>query len=297
MSNDCRDVEFENTESGSDESASWPEKVNLFGLDVSVVDYEKATDAIIQSAKRNQSAVVSCHAAHAIVTFSGDKQLREMANQFQMITPDGQPVRWAMNWLHRARLKDRVYGPELMNRVCQRACDEQVKIFFYGGASEEVLDALENNVRENYPGLKIVGNYSPPFRELTESEKESVLKRIDDSEAQIVFIGLGCPKQDIFAFENRDRIRAVQVCVGAAFDFHAGTKKMAPRWMQRTGTEWLYRLCQEPGRLWKRYLVTNSQFIWRVTKQTFLGNKKNQSSVEPQHSDRNQDLIDSKQIS
>ena len=251
----------------------WPEKVDLFGLHVSNVDYDRACDAIFSAANQNQSSVVSCHAAHAIVTFSGDSELCEMANQFEMITPDGQPVRWAMNWLHRTGLQDRVYGPELMKRICARAAAEGTKVYFYGGASDEVLEQLQDNLEKEHPGLQVVGSFSPPFRELTEQEMQTVCQKISDTEAQIVFIGLGCPKQDVFAFQNRDRIPAVQVCVGAAFDFHAGSKRMAPRWMQRTGTEWLFRLLQEPGRLWKRYLVTNSQFVWRLFKQTLRGKK------------------------
>lgn len=257
----------------ANENSPWPKKVDLFGLQVSVTDYQEAAESVLQAAKRNENAVVSCHAAHAVVTFSGDDELRQMANQFQMITPDGQPVRWAMNWLHKTRLKDRVYGPELMRRICDQAAREGVSIFLYGG-TDESLKALEANLQTQHEGLKIAGSFSPPFRELSEEEVADVVKQISDSGAQIVFIGLGCPKQDIFAFRIRESVSAVQICVGAAFDFHAGAKKMAPRWMQRTGTEWLYRLIQEPGRLWKRYLVTNSQFLWRLFKQTFSRKKR-----------------------
>lgn len=260
------------------DSEPWPDKVDLFGLQVSVVDYDRACQAVLDAAKRREQAVVSCHAAHAVVTFSGDDSLREMANQFQMITPDGQPVRWAMNWLHRTRLRDRVYGPELMRRICDQAADQGIRIFLYGGASQQALDRLIQRLEENHPGIQIVGSFSPPFRELEESERRDVIQQINSSEAQIVFIGLGCPKQDVFAFQNRSDVQAVQICVGAAFDFHAGTKKMAPRWMQKTGTEWLYRLCQEPRRLWKRYMVTNSQFLWRLCKQSLFGKRKKTDS-------------------
>lgn len=252
-------------------SSTWPQKVDLFGLQVSVVDYDSACDAIITQARENESAIVSCHAAHAVVTFSGDRLLKQMANEFQMITPDGQPVRWAMNWLHRTKLDDRVYGPELMKRVCERSANEGVKVFLYGGASDERLGLLIEKLKESFPGLNIVGSFSPPFRELTGEERTELHSQIADSEAQIVFIGLGCPKQDVFAYQNRQDIRAIQICVGAAFDFHAGIKSVAPAWMQRSGTEWLYRLVQEPRRLWKRYLVTNSQFIWRLAKQSVRG--------------------------
>src|SRR5262249_33817743 len=143
------------------------------------------------------------------------------------------------------------------------AAAQGVPIYLYGG-NPVVLEQLQANLRKQFPELLIAGAESPPFRVLTREEDESVVERINASGAQLVFIGLGCPKQDHFAHEHRDRIRAVQLCVGAAFDFLAGTKKTAPAWMQRHGLEWLYRLCQEPRRLWKRYLVTNSIFVAKL---------------------------------
>jgi exopolysaccharide biosynthesis WecB/TagA/CpsF family protein len=208
--------------------------------------------------------VVACHAVHAIITASGDPALRAKVNTFDMITPDGQPVRWALNLLYRAALAERVYGPELMLRLCRAAAAGGVPIYLYGG-SPAVAEKLQANLRALCPQLQIAGCEAPPFRSLSAAEDEAVVARINGSGARLVFVGLGCPKQDLFAFAHRETIRAVQVCVGAAFDFHAGVKKMAPRWMQRSGLEWLYRLSQEPGRLWRRYLVTNSIFLAKLT--------------------------------
>jgi exopolysaccharide biosynthesis WecB/TagA/CpsF family protein len=145
-----------------------------------------------------------------------------------------------------------------------------VPVYLYGGTPDTVKK-LRENLRAQFEGLQIAGCESPPFRPLTAEEDEDVVRRINDSGAGVVFIGLGCPKQDEFAYAHRTRIRAVQVCVGAAFDFHAGVKSMAPAWMQRFGLEWFYRLIQEPRRLWRRYLVTNTIFLaklgcalWRI---------------------------------
>ena len=260
-------------------SANWPPKADLFGLGVSVTTYDEAVDAIIQAAKRGEAGVVSCHAVHAIVTFTSDRQLRSMANTFEMITPDGQPVRWGLNLLYRAGLTDRVYGPETMMRTCNRAAQEGISIYLYGG-NPEVADRLQANLRNACPGLEIAGYEAPPFRQLTPEEDQAVVERINKSGAAIVFIGLGCPKQDVFAYEHRESIHAIQICIGAAFDFHAGVKKQAPEWMQKRGLEWLYRLIQEPRRLWKRYLVTNTVFVTKLAWQFLRRGRRSMNSPE-----------------
>ncbi len=135
----------------------------------------------------------------------------------------------------------------------------------------ETLNRLRAKLEDQYPALRIAGMESPPFRDLTPEENQAACDRINASGAGFVFIGLGCPRQDVFAHYNRNRIHAIQLCVGAAFDFHAGNKKIAPRWMQKSGTEWLYRLAQEPGRLWKRYLLTNTAFLLLMTRRMLSG--------------------------
>ena len=249
---------------GALDALRWPPKLDLFGVQVSATDYAEATELILDAARRRTPAVVSLHAAHAVVTASRDPALLEKVNQFQMVAPDGQPVRWALNLLYRAGLRDRVYGPELMLRLCKGAAERQVPIYLYG-STEGVLEALRSHLCARYPGLQVVGAESPPFRALAADEEDAVVRRINESGAGIVFVGLGCPKQDHFAHGIHRRVRAVLVCVGAAFDFHAGAKPMAPRWMQRMGVEWAYRLCCEPGRLWRRYLVTNTLFLGKFT--------------------------------
>jgi exopolysaccharide biosynthesis WecB/TagA/CpsF family protein len=245
---------------------TWPPRHNLFGVQVSATDYDQAVEVILAAAEQRQSAVVSLHAAHAVVSASEDPALQAKVNDFELVGPDGQPVRWALNWLHGAGLRDRVYGPELTLRLCRAAAQRGVSIYLYG-SSPEVIDALIRNLVARYPGLIVAGAEAPPFRSLTAEEDAAMVERINQSGAGLVFIGLGCPKQDHFAADHRDRIRAVQVCVGAAFDFHAGVKKTAPGWMQRRGLEWLFRVWQEPRRLWKRYLVTNTQFACKFARQ------------------------------
>jgi exopolysaccharide biosynthesis WecB/TagA/CpsF family protein len=147
-----------------------------------------------------------------------------------------------------------------MLRVCEAAAQTGVSVYLYG-STPRTLACLKQTLLTRFPNLLIAGVESPPFRPLTEDEDHCVVRRINASGARVVFIGIGSPKQEHFAWEHRDRIHAVQLCVGAAFDFIAATKKRAPEWMQRVGLEWLFRLCQEPGRLWNRYLSTNSRFL------------------------------------
>ncbi|MGD0901126.1 MAG: WecB/TagA/CpsF family glycosyltransferase [Thermoguttaceae bacterium] len=243
----------------------WPPKYDLLGVRISATDYEEAANAILGAARRRQSAVASFHSVHALVAAAGDPQLRDAVNGFEIVAPDGQPVRWALRLLYGVRLKERVYGPELMGRLCRRAAAEGVGIYLYG-SSPEVLRRLSENLVRKHPGLVIAGAESPPFRPLTAEEEEATARRIDASGAGLLLVGLGAPKQDWFAHRIRSQVRAAVVCVGAAFDFHAGTKRMAPGWMQRSGLEWLFRLLCEPRRLWRRYLVTNTIFLAKLAK-------------------------------
>lgn len=263
-------------------TTQWPMKKPLFDVGISITDYNEAVAAIINAASAKESGLVSAYAVHAVIHLTATPEMRQIANDFDMITPDGQPVRWAMNWLHRVKMSDRVYGPELMLRVCEQAADQGLPIYLYGG-TPIVLQKLEANLLQRYPRLQVVGREDPPFRPLSETELDDVVKRINDSGAAILFIGLGCPKQDVFAHEIRERVQVVQLCVGAAFDFHAGVKLMAPLWMQKSGLEWLFRLYQEPQRLWKRYLTTNLVFLYRLSREILGTRRKGLTSGESSH--------------
>ncbi len=248
----------------------WPRKFDLLGTEVSATNYDDLVRLLTSTAKRGDSALATFLPVHGIVAAALDAPLRYALNAFEVVAPDGQPVRWALNLVHGAGLRERVYGPEMMLRMCASAAAEGIGIYLYG-STPQVLANLQARLLDKYPAIKIVGAESPPFRDLLPAENDAVIDRINQSGAGLVFIGLGCPRQDMFAHQNRHRIKAVQMCVGAAFDFHAGTKKMAPPWMQKRGLEWLFRLCQEPGRLWKRYLVTNTAFMVLLTRRLVTG--------------------------
>jgi exopolysaccharide biosynthesis WecB/TagA/CpsF family protein len=237
----------------------WPEKRELFGVRVSALTYEEALDLILRAARERSSGIVDHMSVHGLALASGDAAFRAALNGFDIVAPDGHSVRWALNRFCGTQLRDRVYGPELMARLCASAAEEGVSIYLYG-SSPDVLGQLVARLLDRFPALVIAGCESPPFRPLRPDEDRAVVDRINQSEAGLVFLGLGCPKQERFAYEHRESIRAVQLCVGAAFDFLAGTKKMAPRWVQDHGLEFLFRLASEPRRLWRRYLVAYSVF-------------------------------------
>lgn len=251
-------------------TSAWPQKFDVLGVEVSATSYDELARLIVAAARRGESAIATFLPVHGVVTGALDPAYRYRINAFDVAAPDGQPVRWALNKLHHTGLIDRVYGPTMMMKLCARAADEGLPIYLYG-STPEVLAALEARLRREFPAIQIAGSESPPFRPLTVEENRAAVERINASGARIVFIGLGLPRQDVFAHENRHAIKAVQLCVGAAFDFHAGNKKMAPPWMQKRGLEWLFRLTQEPGRLWKRYLVTNTAFVLLMGRRLLRG--------------------------
>jgi exopolysaccharide biosynthesis WecB/TagA/CpsF family protein len=181
-------------------------------------------------------------------------------NQIDMLVPDGQPVRWALNRLYGLGLADRVYGPNLMLELCRRAAAESLPIFLFGGDAE-MLAQLSVSLREQIPGLAIAGTRASRFRTLDKAERAALVDEIRASGAKIAFVGIGCPRQEVFIYELRNAISLPLVAVGAAFPFYAGRLPQAPAWMQRRGLEWLFRLASEPRRLWRRYLYLNPLFV------------------------------------
>ncbi|WP_420392594.1 WecB/TagA/CpsF family glycosyltransferase [Acuticoccus sp.] len=243
-----------------------PRRAGVIGVPVSATTYAEAVDCILEAARRRRPYTVTALAVHGVVEASRDPGFRRVIEDFDMVTPDGQPVRFALNLLHRAGLRDRVYGPTLMLRLCERAARDGVGIYLYGSTLDTVT-RLERELVAGFPGLVVAGSEPSIFRPLTAGESVALAQRIERSGAGLVFVGLGCPRQERFAHDHRDLIGVPQVTVGAAFDFHARTKKQAPGWVQAASLEWLYRLCQEPRRLFRRYLVTNSLFVWRFALQ------------------------------
>ena len=248
-----------------------PAKVNLFGVQVTKGDGDEVFEAIMSWARSRRPASVDFFGVHGLTEASRDAAFMRTLNDFDIVTCDGQPVRWALNHWYKAGIAERVYGPTMMLRLCEAAAAEGLSVYLYG-SRPEVLDTLTDRLIERFPGLRVAGSESPPFRALTNVERQATADRINDSGAALAFIGLGCPKQEKFTIEMGARIEAVQLCVGAAFDFHAGTVPMAPPWMQDAGLEWFYRLCQEPHRLWRRYLFNNARFLRLCLQRSIQGN-------------------------
>ncbi|QDV64916.1 WecB/TagA/CpsF family glycosyltransferase [Crateriforma conspicua] len=235
-------------------------KKSVLGIEVNAIDYEAAVARVIDSAKRQQPMSVTALAVHGVMTGVQDKTHRYRLNRFDLVCPDGQPVRWALNSLHGLSLPDRVYGPELTLRLCAAASKEDVSIFLFG-ATEEMLKQFADNLTEKFDGLRIAGIRASRFRQISPEERDDLVDEIRSSGAQMCFVGLGCPRQEIFAYEMRDRLGMPLIAVGAAFAFHAGMLDQAPRWMQDRGLEWFYRLTKEPGRLWRRYVLLNPAYL------------------------------------
>jgi len=241
-------------------------KVSLFGIMYNPTDYQESTKVIIDNARNNSSFTVSALAVHGLIEGYNNLELRNLINSIDLVLPDGQPVRWALNFFHKCGLKDRVYGPSLTLSVLTEANNHKLKVYLYG-STKSTLDKFDNFIKLNYPNISVCGIHEDRFRDATEEEDKVDIEKINNSGANIVLVGRGCPRQERWVAEHKNKIDAAMLAVGAAFDFHAGTSKQAPPFMQKYGLEWLFRLIQEPGRLWKRYLFTNSKFIYLVVKQ------------------------------
>lgn len=243
-------------------------KFNLLGVNVHAVDYEAAVQKIVDAAQNRRPFGVSALAVHGVMTGVMDDEHRYRLNSLELIVPDGQPVRWGLNLIHKTRLKDRVYGPNLMLETCRAAAEQGIPIFLFGG-KQELLDDLSTQLTEKFPTLKIAGMRASRFRTLSAEEKQDVIEEIQASGAAITCVGLGCPRQEVWAYEFKDHLRMPVLAVGAAFNFHAGQLDQAPPILQKYGLEWLYRLIKEPRRLWRRYLILNPYYVTMLVCQWF----------------------------
>jgi N-acetylglucosaminyldiphosphoundecaprenol N-acetyl-beta-D-mannosaminyltransferase len=240
---------------------SRPRTAQVLGTPLALIDYKGALDWIDAAVEAGHGGYVCVAPTHTVVASHDDPELRAAVLGASMIVPDGQPLVWALNLLGH-RLSDRVYGPDLMDKACARAVRTGRRMYLYGGRNEGALGQLTRNLRLRYPGLQIVGGYAPPFRPLTPHEEETVVADIRRSDAEIVWVGIGVPKQEKWMARMMGRLDGrVLVGVGAAFDFHAGLIPQAPATIQRLGLEWAFRLAHEPRRLWRRYLRYNPRFI------------------------------------
>jgi N-acetylglucosaminyldiphosphoundecaprenol N-acetyl-beta-D-mannosaminyltransferase len=244
----------------------------LFLPNYADVDYDKASDIIINNALSGKSFGVSALAVHGLITSLTDANLGAIINKIDLIVPDGQPIRWALNSFYKLGMKDRVYGPKLTLHVLEKANEKKLNVYLYGSTAS-TLKSLIQFIKVNFPQVNVCGIHADRFREASSAEDEDDIKKINRSGAHIVLVGRGCPRQEFWVANHIGKINAVMMAVGAAFDFHAGTIKQAPYWMQNNGLEWFFRLIQEPRRLWKRYFVTNTLFIITFFKHKFIYRK------------------------
>jgi len=238
-------------------------KKNLLGVLVDGVNQEAATTTIIQAARERRTCSVSAIAVHGIMEGVLDPGHLYRLNHLELVVADGQPVRWALNLMHTVGLRERVYGPNLTVGVITRAAREGIPVYFYG-SSPDVLRLLSANLKKRFPDLIIAGTQASSFKIVTLEEADRTACNIKRSSAQIVFVGLGCPRQEVWAYEFGRRLEMPIVAVGAAFPFLAGTFRQAPTWMQNYGLEWFFRLCMEPRRLWRRYLLLSPAYLFLV---------------------------------
>lgn len=240
----------------------------VIGVPIHGISWPDALAAISRWSASRESRVVCFCNVHSVVTAAQNAAFGRVVAEADIAAPDGAPVAWMLRRLGHAG-QQRINGPDLMWRYCGLAQSRAEPIFFYG-SSEETLAGLKVKLQTAFPALKFVG-VSPPFRSLTPDEDAAVVDQINESGAGVVFVGLGCPKQELWMAAHRGRIHAVMIGVGAAFDYHAGTLKRAPKWMQDCGLEWCHRLASDPGRLLKRYLATNTLFLLKASRQLLGG--------------------------
>lgn len=240
----------------------WP----VLGVNVDAVDYEAAVERIVVAARQKKPFIVTALPVHGIMTGARDPRHRYRLNRFDLLVPDGQPVRWALNLLFHTKLADRVYGPNLMLELCERLAREGLPIFLFGSRSE-TLEKLRRNLMKRFPALVVSGMRVGEYRRVSDDERAAISEEIKSSGAAVAFVGLGCPRQEIWAYENARDVNMPLICVGAAFDFHAGTVPQAPKRLQAAGLEWAFRLFKEPRRLWRRYVFLNPLYVGMIAAQ------------------------------
>jgi N-acetylglucosaminyldiphosphoundecaprenol N-acetyl-beta-D-mannosaminyltransferase len=240
---------------------------DLLGVPVAMVDYDRAMAVMDELVETRERGYVCAAPVHALMEARDHPEVLDALSGSTLVVPDGMPLVWAANLLGED-LRDRVYGPELMLRYSDRCAERGYRVWLYGGRDQGSLVQLALSMRRRHSGIKIVGGYSPPFRPLTEEEERDVAQQINEARPDVLWVGIGVPKQEKWMARMRDRLDVPVMCgVGAAFDFHAGRISMAPRWMQERGLEWIYRIAQEPRRLLPRYLYTNPRFVAAFARQ------------------------------
>jgi N-acetylglucosaminyldiphosphoundecaprenol N-acetyl-beta-D-mannosaminyltransferase len=253
-------------EAGSLAAAAVPTR-EILDIPIALTDYDGAMDVMDSMIERREAGFVCATPVHAVMVAQDDPEMFDALRRSTMNVPDGMPVVWAANMLGED-LPDRVYGPELMLRYNERCAERGHRVWLYGGRDQGSLVQLALSMRRRHQGIQIVGGYSPPFRSLSEAEEDSLVEQINSSRPDVLWVGIGVPKQEKWMARMAERLDVPVMCgVGAAFDFHAGRISQAPRWMQERGLEWTYRIAQEPRRLLPRYLYFNPKFLASFTRQ------------------------------
>ncbi|WP_207494065.1 WecB/TagA/CpsF family glycosyltransferase [Aridibaculum aurantiacum] len=248
------------------------DKLSVLSIAVSIGGYQEFLKNIIANALEHKSEYICVANVHMLVEAHNDPAFAEVLEKANVVTPDGMPLTWAMKLLYGFK-QDRVAGMDLLPDLLLKAEDTQLPVFFYGG-TKEMLDQTKQYLSVHFPKVDVAGMYSPPFRKLTEAENDEVVKMINGSGAGLVFVALGCPKQEKWMASMKGKIHAEMIGIGGALPVMVGMQKRAPLWMQKNGLEWLFRFSQEPKRLFKRYAVTNTQFIMLLIKQMMPSKKK-----------------------
>ena len=243
----------------------YKETYDILGVQVAVTDMNKILSFLREHLDELKGNYICVSNVHTMVMAYENEHYKKIQNEAAVVLPDGKPLSVLERKKGGFLDAEKVSGPDLMPEVFKLSEKMGYRHFFYG-TTEQTLELLKDNLERKYPNLRIAGMYAPPFRQLTREEDDEIIQKINDSKADFLWVGLGAPKQEIWMADHKNKVHAVMIGVGAGFDFHAGVVKRAPVWMQRCGLEWLYRLFQDPKRLWKRYVVTNSKFIWYMIK-------------------------------
>jgi len=255
----------------NDEKEPLRERFRVVSLDVDRLTHQASVDRVLRLARFKGGGYVCFATVHMVMEALDSPEFAATVNAAEIVVPDGMPMVW-MQRLQSAKDPQRIRANDLMMMLMQAAEKENLKVGFYGG-TREVIDAIVARARKEHPGLNIAYAYSPPFRELTPEEDAEFVDQISTSGTQILFVGLGCPKQEVWMAQHSGRVHCAMLGVGASFDFYAGKIKESPAWLGRLGLEWLYRLSREPKRLWRRYLILNPRFIWQAGRQLLNRNR------------------------
>jgi len=241
---------------------------NVLKMHVDVIGLQETLSRTLDLVKGNRGAYICVSNVHMCMETFDSFEFAEIVNNADLVIPDGKPLSWAQKLLGH-KDAEQVRGQDITNALCKLSEDKGLKLGFYGGSSNEILEAVKRSLTKSYPNILIEYAFSPPFKPLTIEEDEEVVSAINAANVDILFVGIGCPKQERWMAGHKDKVNCVMLGVGAAYDFIAGKKKHAPRWVQTIGMEWFFRLLSEPKRLWRRYLSTNPRFIWYLSKQLF----------------------------